>query len=122
MSDSFAGPPVTPESGSKRVLLLASEAALELEVRAALQNLQRDGESSIFLSLCTYGPYIRRFFISSSSSWIISGKEFLVQYALCLQPLRGRVLATLVFQDSAPFVPGPLRLAFVLSPLLRLTE
>ena len=104
---------VTPESGSKRVLLLASETALELEVRAALQNLQRDGESSIFFGLVYLDPTYADFY-QSSSSWIISRKEFLMQCTLCLPLLRGRVLATLVFRVSAPFVPGPLRLAFVL--------
>ena len=47
---------MTPESGTKRVVLLTSETALELEIRAVLQNQQRDGESSLFFELVYLDP------------------------------------------------------------------
>ena len=40
-----------PDSGSKRVLLLASETVFESEARAALENQQRARESSVLLEL-----------------------------------------------------------------------
>ena len=51
LSVSSAVPLVKPDSGSKRVLLLASETVLESKARAALDNQQRTRESSLLLEL-----------------------------------------------------------------------
>ena len=51
LSGSSVSPMVTPKSCTTRVLLLASESSLEVEVRAALQVQLREDDSSTFFEL-----------------------------------------------------------------------
>ena len=51
LSGSSVSPMVTPKSCTTRVLLLASESSLEVEVRAALQAQIREDDSSTFFEL-----------------------------------------------------------------------
>ena len=51
LSGSSVSPMVTPKSCTTRVLLLASESSLEVEVRAALQAQMREDDSSTFFEL-----------------------------------------------------------------------
>ena len=61
---------------SKRVLLLASETALESEVRAALQNQQRDGESSLLFDLVYVDPALIDDFFSPGLVGLHSTRSF----------------------------------------------
>ena len=73
------------------MLLLASETALELEVRAALQNQHCDGESSIFFELVYLDPTYADFLsVLELLDHIRHGIS--MQCTYCLPPLRGQAL------------------------------
>ena len=72
-------PSVKPESGPKRVLLLASEAVFESEVRAALEREHQSGELPLFFDL-VYLDFASDLDFSRSSIYLhMSGKVFLTQ-------------------------------------------
>ena len=77
LSGSSVSPMVTPKYCTTRVLLLASESSLEVEVRAALQAQLREDDSSTFFELVYLDITLVADFCPFLTCWITFDRVFL---------------------------------------------